>query len=60
MKKGTDYAKYTWHSLSQLKRYIELNNPKEKIKSYEGYELVTSKAKYRLYMGELRIYPKKD
>ena len=57
MKKGIDYSKYSWHSLSQLMRYIELNNPSEKIRFYDGIELITNKAKYGLYESTLNIYP---
>ena len=48
----TDYTKRTWSSLSQLKSEIERSG-KEKIKEFNGYELITNKWRYGLYDGVL-------
>jgi hypothetical protein len=46
-----------WTSLTQLKAYIE-KSTKEKVKSFDGAELVTDKASYGLYDGEISIWYK--
>ena len=47
--------KKTWASLTQVKQHIE-KNKLEKIVSFDGAELITDKASYGLYAGELSIW----
>lgn len=46
--------KINWHSLSDFRDYL-LKQNKEKIISFNGYELITNKAKYGLLFGKLSI-----
>lgn len=48
--------KRTWRNLTQLKNHIELHDL-EKVKSFNGAELVTDKAFYELSDGKIRIFP---
>ena len=48
----------TWRSLTQVKKYIELHKL-EKVKSFNGWELVTDKNIYGLCDGQLICRAKK-
>ena len=49
--------KTKWNSLSDFKSFLE-KETKEEITSFNGYELVTKKAKYSLAFGQLLIEEK--
>jgi len=49
--------KTKWNSLSDFKSFLE-KETKEEIISFNGYELVTKKAKYSLAFGQLLIEEK--
>jgi len=50
-----DLTKYDWNSLSQLKEYLERNLPKEKVVSFNGIHLITTKNLYGLSSEGLHI-----
>lgn len=49
--------KTKWSSLTDFKQFLEKES-KEEIISFNGYELVTKKAKYSLAFGQLLIEEK--
>lgn len=56
MKKWHEAAKKkNWQSLTQLKNHIE-KNKLEKVISFDGAQLITDKATYGLYAGEISIW----
>jgi hypothetical protein len=44
----------SWNSLGDVKRYLETHT-KEKILSFNGFELVTNKGTYGLALKQLRF-----
>ena len=50
--------KTKWDSLSDFKNFLE-KETKEEIISFNGYELITKKARYGLAFGQLSIVEKK-
>lgn len=49
----TDYTKRTWDSLSSVMAAIKRDN-KEKVISFDGFQMETNKATYGLVDGKLR------
>jgi len=48
------HLKRSWSSLGDVKKYLETNT-KEKVISFNGFELVTNKGTYGLALKELRF-----
>jgi hypothetical protein len=47
----------TWHSLSDLKSYVE---KKEKIVYFDGWQLITKTTRYTMANGTVRISKPED
>jgi len=52
-----DYTTKTWNSLCSLRDAIERDKV-ETVKQFDGFELITNKATYRLCFGVLTILKK--
>lgn len=48
-------ARKNWNSLTQVVEFIRNNEPKVKIISFNGYELVTNKGTIGMCHGEISI-----
>jgi len=49
--------KTKWNSLSDFKSFLEKES-KEEIVSFNGYQLITKKARYSLVFGQLTVEEK--
>jgi len=54
----TDYTKRSWNSLSQLREHLDRDG-KEKVKEFNGFELITNKNRYGLFQGAITKKPVK-
>tara|TARA_Y100000389_G_scaffold138241_1_gene135948 strand:- start:788 stop:964 length:177 start_codon:yes stop_codon:yes gene_type:complete len=46
-------TKKNWASLSLFKDVLEASNTKEKVKYFDGYNLITDKFEYQLFDGQI-------
>jgi len=57
MAKVKNWQEKNWNSLTDLKNYL-IDNKIEKVIKFNGFELITNKATYMLFDGQLTIKTK--